>query len=333
MIYLLRSYGKLGKSILKVGFSDQVDKRMSQYFSSNPYFELISVREGDQYLESLLHIWLRYLKLDVKVLGRLDEWFKDDPQVQQIFHMGLESLERRIWKRRNLIFDLSGRGDLNVFAPLYEKNKSTFEGSRYKFVGGKIKKTRALEVDISFQRYLDNQRRGDIQEDNSQHKSPEETIVKDFLTDQFYKTGVFREKMKMYCEFRDQYGNNPEILEHLFFRIPDQRFRMFYEYYGTKGCSARRYEEKELELGWKNATLEDKLKMEMDSKFKPGDRYSLEDLKIMIQGIYDGLGLKKKAKAKDLDQYFKLTKILLPGIDKKTGEEKMKHGFKIVGVI
>ena len=334
MIYLLRSYGKLGKSILKVGFSDQVDKRMSQYFSSNPYFELISVREGDQYLESLLHIWLRYLKLDVKVLGRLDEWFKDDPQVQQIFHLSRDSLERRLWKHRDYIFDLSGREDLNIFKSLYEKNKSTFEGSRFKLVEGKVIETGALKVDISFQKHLDNQRKkNNIQDNKSQCKSDEETLVKDFLDNHFYRTGIFSEKMKMYCEFRDRYGDRPEIIQILFFKIPDQRFRMFYEYYGTKGCSARKYQEKDLDLGWRNAAQGDRLKIEIMSRFKPGERYDLKTLKIMIQGMYDRLGIKKTAKAKDLSQFFKLSKTKVTLTDPNTNEKRVVEGFKITGVL
>ena len=159
------------------------------------------------------------------------------------------------------------------------------------------------------------------------YKSREEVIVKDFLDNHFYATGIFKEKMKMYCEFRDKYKHDIEILECLFFKIPDQRFRMFYEYYGTSGCSAKRYEEKELDRGWRNATQEDRLKIEMSSRFKPGDRYSLEDLKKIIQEMYDRLGIKKKAKASDLGNYFKTsrTQVTMP-------DKSLKNGLKIVGV-
>ena len=160
------------------------------------------------------------------------------------------------------------------------------------------------------------------------YESREEVIVKDFLDNHFYTTGLFHEKMKMYCEFRDKYGDDREILENLFFKIPDQRFRMYYEYYGTKGCKSREYLEKELEQGWRNATLEDKLKQEMTSRFKPNDRYSLEDLKKIIQEMYDRLGIKKKAKASDLGGYFKTsrTQVTMP-------DKSLKNGLKITGVL
>ena len=165
------------------------------------------------------------------------------------------------------------------------------------------------------------------------YKSREEVIVTDFLTNQFYTTGLFHEKMRRYCEFRDKYENDPEILEYLFFKIQDQRFRMFYDFYGTSGCSARNYREGELDQGWRNAAQEDRLKIEMDSRFKPGERYDLKTLKIMVQGIYDSLGIKKKAKASDLGQFFKISKTKVTVTDPNTLEKKVVEGFKIVGVL
>ena len=38
---------KLGKSILKVGY---LNKRMYQYFSANPGFDVLGIREGDEIL-------------------------------------------------------------------------------------------------------------------------------------------------------------------------------------------------------------------------------------------------------------------------------------------
>lgn len=331
MIYLLRSYGLNNSSILKVGFSDQVDKRMSQYFYHNPFILEISKREGDEMFETLLHFYLKSLGYQRKVRSKLDEWYFDCPEVYTIFHISRESLERELWKNRAKYFSglssfLIPSTEKMIYEYLREKNLDLFIGEEFIVKDGKVRRTHAPKIDILYKKYL-------VSNSADSPGECENIVVSDFLTNQFYTTGLFHEKMRRYCEFRDQFGNNPEILEHLFFKIPDQRFRMFYEYYGTKGCSSRKYLEKELEQGWKNATLEDKLKIEMSSRFKPGEKHTLEDLKVIIQEMYDRLGIKKKAKAKDLDQYFKLVKTLLPGIDKKTGEEKMKHGFKIVGVL
>ena len=65
MIYLIRAYGKDGESILKVGFANDLERRMSQYFYYNPLFEFISSREGDEILEKLFHYYLPFLFLSV----------------------------------------------------------------------------------------------------------------------------------------------------------------------------------------------------------------------------------------------------------------------------
>ena len=49
---------KLGKSILKVGY---LNKRMYQYFSANPGFDVLGIREGDEILEDMIQIYLTYL--------------------------------------------------------------------------------------------------------------------------------------------------------------------------------------------------------------------------------------------------------------------------------
>ena len=324
MIYLLRSCGFGRSSILKVGYSGKYENRFDQYFYHNPFIQEISTREGDEMMETLLHFYLKSLGYQKKVGGKLDEWYIDCQDVHTIFHMPRESLERELWKRRSKYF--SGLSSFSIpstektiYEYLREKNLDSFVGEEFIVRDGKVKRTHSPKIDILYKKYLRSVSPSDSGE-------CENVIVKDFLDNHFYTTGIFHEKMRMYCEFRDQYNSNPEILEHLFFRIPDQKFRMFYEYYGTSGCSARRFEEKELDQGWRNATLEDKLKREMTSVFKPGDRYSLEDLKKIIQEMYNRLGIKKKAKASDLGGYFKTsrTQVTMP-------DKTVKHGFKIVG--
>ena len=54
MIYLIKSYGYRGKSVLKIGFTDDIQKRSYQYFFSNPMMEVLSTREGDEIFEKLL---------------------------------------------------------------------------------------------------------------------------------------------------------------------------------------------------------------------------------------------------------------------------------------
>lgn len=150
MIYLIRSYGFKGKSVLKIGFTDDIQKRFYQYFIYNPMMEVLSTREGDEVFEKLLHKYLYYLGFQYKRFGRLDEWFIDSPEVKQVFHISRETLEKKIWKHRDKILDISSSIDFKLFEYLYQKNKENFIGNEFDYVDGKLTRTKAKNIDISF---------------------------------------------------------------------------------------------------------------------------------------------------------------------------------------
>ena len=111
MLYLIRAYRPGRKqSILKIGFSDDIEKRLSQYFSSNPYTLVIATREGDLILESLIHKYLYSLGLRFSVKDgnrkRLEEWFEDKPEVLHIFHLSHEAIEKLVWRNWDKIFNI-----------------------------------------------------------------------------------------------------------------------------------------------------------------------------------------------------------------------------------
>jgi hypothetical protein len=150
----------------------------------------------------------------------------------------------------------------------------------------------------------------------------DEKIIKHFLDDYFYKASNFRDRMKMYCEFSDYYRDNNYILEALRNRI-DQKYYKFYKYYGTSGCSARKFQEANLLSGWEDSSKESLVKDEIYKQFSVNDRIAMSEVKIMLTEIYKKLSLNKKAKASDLGEYFKLSKtnVLVDGVP--------KNGFKL----
>ena len=107
MLYLIKSFGRDGKSILKVGYTDDLNRRMSQYFYNNPCFELITTREGDELLEDMIQVYLKSLGYQYQRNGKLNEWFIDTPEIYQIFHIHRENLERVIWRYREKILKLN----------------------------------------------------------------------------------------------------------------------------------------------------------------------------------------------------------------------------------
>lgn len=157
----------------------------------------------------------------------------------------------------------------------------------------------------------------------SEYVDEDEKILKDFLDNHFYKTGLFHEKMKLYCKFSDKYKDNPYIMEGIYHRVVDPRFLQYYRYYGTKGCSARKYRESDLYRGLNDDSKKNKLRELIYKKFDVGDRYLMSDLKTILKDFYSSLSISKTAKATDLGEYFELirTHITIDGVS--------KSGFKL----
>ena len=130
--------------------------------------------------------------------------------------------------------------------------------------------------------------------------------------------------MRMYCEFCDTYGGNQDIMSSLDHKIKDSKYKGFYTFYGTQGCSAKEFEEKKLISGFKNDLKGDKLASLIYSNFKTGDRYTSKDIKQKLHEIYTFLGISKTSKATDLGKYFTLVKTKVTLSDKT-----VKDGFRL----
>ena len=143
----------------------------------------------------------------------------------------------------------------------------------------------------------------------SEYQSDLEKEVQDFLDNKFYKTGLFHEKMKMYCEFMDKHKGNKEVSDIIYFKIKNLDFRKYYNFYGSSGCKAKEYIKKNLELGMINISKSDELSSVVYKKFQIGSRYTLKEIKLVLQDIYRDLGITSKPKATDLEKYFSLTRV------------------------
>jgi hypothetical protein len=142
----------------------------------------------------------------------------------------------------------------------------------------------------------------------SEYQSDLEKEVQDFLNNKFYKTGLFHEKMKLYCAFMDKHQGNKEVSDIIYYKIKNSDFRKYYNFYGSSGCSAKKYVKKLLEKGMINVSKEDELSSVIYKRFQIGEKYTLKEIKLILQDIYRDLGITSKAKATDLDKYFNLTR-------------------------
>ena len=335
MLYLVKSYLKGNNFIYKIGFSEDsnIETRLSSYFYMNPGSEIISLREGDEVLEDLIHYYLYYLGYRYQKNNKLDEWFIGDPEVFSIFHISRKSLERKIWKHRDKVFDekkikSDKSSDFQLFRYLYLKNKDNFIGEKYKVTEDKkLIRLNPKEIDIIFYNSLLKYFPEEIiiSSNISEYQSDLEKEVQDFLDTKFYSTGIFKYKMRMYCEFMDKYDGNKEVSDIIYFKIKDPKYRKYYNFYGTKGCSFKDYEEKKLELGMIDVSKDSELSSVVHKKFRVNSRYTLKNIKQILQDIYRDLGITSKAKATDLGKYFNLSSVSITENGKRVNGYLLKN--------
>ena len=160
MLYLIKSYGPKGKKIYKIGYTTSLDNRLNQYFSHNPFIELISIREGNEELEKLIHISLYSLGYKFTKGGKLDEWFTGDlNKIQYIFHSTKKYLEKVIWRNRDKAFSIDSISNINsdsfkLLRRLYKEYNYRINGNRYITKDDKVIKTNTSDLDILFYKLL-----------------------------------------------------------------------------------------------------------------------------------------------------------------------------------
>ena len=113
----------------------------------------------------------------------------------------------------------------------------------------------------------------------------------------------------MYCEFMDLYQGNKEVSDIIYFKIKDPKYRKYYNFYGTSGCKSKGYFEDKLKLGMIDISKGEVLSSMVYQKFQVNSRYTLKNIKQILQDIYRDLEITSKPKATDLGRYFNLSSV------------------------
>lgn len=96
MLYLFGSGAwKNSRRIVKIGFTDNLEKRKTNYYHYNPLGEILSTREGTKKDELRLHLRLFDHRVEF-----LEEWFYDEQEVFDVFNEDYEKINEWLWERR-----------------------------------------------------------------------------------------------------------------------------------------------------------------------------------------------------------------------------------------
>ena len=325
MLYIVKSFGPRNRSILKVGFTNNIERRFYHYISAAPDSQLITTREGDITLESLIHKYLQSLGLQYNKNGRrLEEWFIDDPEVLRVFHLSRETVERLVWNNRDRVFDVKilNSSDYILFKYLYEKHIDDFEGEEYRVSDGKFCKTHAKRVDLDFWKLY----KKTSEEDPVEGFEDIDQDAADFLN-LFFSTNLFTERMKAFCEFMDNHKDQPLVIESVLGGI-DPKFNNFYSILGTTRCKALKFRESALKNELTNLSKSNILRDRVLKTFLVGKRYSRKYAKEALGEIYKSLWITKTPTASDLETWFVLK---TAHVTTENGEGR-ENGFEIISI-
>jgi hypothetical protein len=79
MLYLIKLKGETN-TLLKIGYTKNIDKRLKTYKTHNPLIELIDIKEGSIFDESCLHNQLKEYLFD-----NSKEWFIENDEIYNIW--------------------------------------------------------------------------------------------------------------------------------------------------------------------------------------------------------------------------------------------------------
>lgn len=129
----------------------------------------------------------------------------------------------------------------------------------------------------------------------------------------------FKSGLKEYCAIIDSKESNELYTKRLaYLRVMFPEIEEMVNRLGTSALRSAKYTLKNIkELMYSQSNEATSATEEAINKaFKVGETYSLKDTKIELQKIYDSLKITKKAKATDLENYFKI-ELISKRIDKK----------------
>ena len=118
----------------------------------------------------------------------------------------------------------------------------------------------------------------------------------------YHSTSDFSKLMHGYCSFLDTYPHHKKEVES--WSSVNQNIKDYYNILGSVRIKALRFREKDIVSEISQLKRFPEVIEKLSYVLEKGTHYSNADLKVIIQEVYDNLGIKKTAKASDIKQFF-----------------------------
>ena len=148
-------------------------------------------------------------------------------------------------------------------------------------------------------------------------------LIEQFISE-FNIDKNFERRIKLYCDFLDQYPSFQETLK-TDSRIP-RDYSLYYSIIGSLKIKSVGYYESALKNLISQALNYNEISGIILHTFFVGNKYTKKYIKEKLQEIYNQFNIKKSAKASDLEEYFILNRVKIS--NKETG--KRDEGFEII---
>ena len=324
MIYVFWGYekdddGNPVKSI-KIGFSNNFDKRLEVHKSSHPTLTvLFTIEDGTEEDEFRIHEYFRKLRLPYT---NSREWFFYCDKIVEFFknHATIEDIRNSIPEARKGPVRYLGAGDISqacwCLANILNLNYAEFR----KLVNS-VNNLSVETAEDLFEYFEQFYNKEDIDKakrnlDSIKNKKDNLSLEgKKFLEDlkDIHEATTI---LKMFCELDNSLRE--EVVDYM--PIYHQRF---YKYLGPERCKALGYNYTKLERECKvksfDITLVEKF---IYSNFHEGDRVSLREAKEILRKGYEDMGYEKSPKASDLSEWFELKEAKIPNSSDNSKRDK-----------
>lgn len=318
MIYFIQmtareKFGAEIKEVIKIGFSDNFNKRLGGYITHNMSFEVVKTLDGDGFnmgCEAILHGYLK----DKMYKKNRGEVFIRDPEVVQLIN-SLSTVEdilclcSRIKKPRK-----NTKLYLRLYKPIilhnWKKLSKVFNGNPEDII---ISMLYYRVSDIK--KHVKNLFGIDLQDIPEVDQRELEEFFKG------YKEQRKRQyKLKYLCEHCEKVGNT-SILQF----IDEKKFIDYINLLGIDTCKSLCYRITDLDKKLNVMSFDrTKIRERLYAEFIVGQSYVCSDIKSKLADIYKEIDYRANPKATDLNEYFDMKRCLI-----NTAEKRI-NGFKIL---